>query len=235
MRLVKRNIGTVTGASGSDDTTRAKLQTRTPKSSKLPSCAGESWCEALSSSGAPGRYSPVITLPFWYSGIYWLTLSSYHNDFRCSSISCIWSSAWVTGRYIQIIFEALKLVLLRSLFLCGGVKLEEQVDGFFVVLIWMLHTVTVASKTQKFFLNAGWRVMPEDEKIKLVQESEAIGQVLQKIRWGRELFVFQVFYILGNWSWLKNRYLDNCQSLSNKDCQVWSNWYFQTWRNELFD
>ena len=43
-------------------------------------------------------------------------------------------------------------------------------------------TVTVASKTQKFFLNAGWRVMPEDEKIKLVQESEAIGQVLQKIR-----------------------------------------------------
>ena len=46
----------------------------------------------------------------------------------------------------------------------------------------MLHTVTVASKTQKFFLNAGWRVMPEDEKIKLVQESEAIGQVLEKIR-----------------------------------------------------
>ena len=43
-------------------------------------------------------------------------------------------------------------------------------------------TVTVASKTQKFFLNAGWRVMPEDEKIKLVHESEAIGQVLEKIR-----------------------------------------------------
>ena len=105
--------------------------------------------------------------------------------------------------------------------------------------IWMLHTVTVASKTQKFFLNAGWRVMPEDEKIKLVQESEAIGQVLEKIRWqsgnwGGKMFACQVFYILGNWSWLKNRYLDNCQSLSNKDCQVWSNWYFQTWRNELF-
>ena len=28
----------------------------------------------------------------------------------------------------------------------------------------------------------GWRVMPEDEKIKLAQESKVIGQVLGRIR-----------------------------------------------------
>ena len=30
--------------------------------------------------------------------------------------------------------------------------------------------------------DTGWRVMPEDEKIKLAQESEVIGQVLGRIR-----------------------------------------------------
>ena len=41
----------------------------------------------------------------------------------------------------SLAFEAWcwQLVLLRSLFLCGGVKLGEQVDGSFVVLIWMLQ------------------------------------------------------------------------------------------------
>ena len=31
-------------------------------------------------------------------------------------------------------------------------------------------------------MNTGWRVMPEDEKIKLGQEAKVIGQVLARIR-----------------------------------------------------
>ena len=36
--------------------------------------------------------------------------------------------------------------------------------------------------------DTGWRVMPEDEKIKLAQEAKVIGQVLARIRsmWSKE-------------------------------------------------